>query len=188
MHIFLWDNSGASEVWEADWLVRSSRNAGCWPRWYLASQATTPLVATLDDDLLPADEHFFRDLTSAWQQEPAAGRIIGPYGVVLEPGKSYRRCSGRSTGGNSCIPADIIKGRVMLLAREDLRSVLPIAPANVLHDDIAVSGLMAAGRTGHHRWARHFRHRLTELPDRHAMSSRPEHFAEREEMRRLYFP
>jgi len=55
--IFIWDNSPAQDFNDAhaDWIIRSSRNARCSPRWWMASHADTDFVVIHDDDLMPAN-------------------------------------------------------------------------------------------------------------------------------------
>ena len=60
--VFLWNNSGQPFRHDGiDCWIHNSRNSGCWPRWLLATQAETDFVASLDDDLMPADPHLDRN-------------------------------------------------------------------------------------------------------------------------------
>ena len=66
--IFVWDNSPAQDFDDprVDWLIRSSRNARCAARWWMASHAETDFVLVHDDDLMPSNSNVF-----AWTVDAA---------------------------------------------------------------------------------------------------------------------
>src|SRR5215510_2961873 len=82
--IFVWDNSPTHDFDDprVDWLIRSSLNARCAARWWMASQAETDFVLVHDDDLMPSNPKVL-----AWTLDAAAKIApfaIGATGVILK--------------------------------------------------------------------------------------------------------
>jgi hypothetical protein len=185
--LFLWDNSGRGKAWAADWLISSSSNHACYPRWLMAARAETDFVAVMDDDLIPKDREVLSDLLTLFRENDIPGRIIGPFGVLLQHGRTYAECLHNLKSPSPLASADVIKGRFMLTRTCYLVPALPIGIENEFHDDIAVSALLADGRRAHHRAANRFRDRFADLPSPSAICDRKDHYHEREIARRRYF-
>ena len=193
MSIFLWNNATAPFRHPAvDWQVDSSRNAVCPPRWWMAVHAETEFVATLDDDLIPADERVFADALDV-AQGPRPTCAIGPFGVILQPGRPYFphvdvRCPPQDT------PVDLILGRCLIARTAALRTALRLGDLvggedDGVGDDIAVCGALAAGRRGRHLVPGRLAARFEELPAAgEALERHPEHPRRREATRRRWFP
>lgn len=143
--LFVWDNSAKQEA-TGDWQIRSSRNAACSPRWWMAAQSTTPYVLIMDDDLVPTDNEVLAD-TVAWL-EANDGQPCGIVGVQLDDSLPYHECS---SVGHTKTPepmdtdqhADILKGRYFAVATDRLANLPTKLPR--FEDDIAVSGLLGGG-------------------------------------------
>ena len=192
-NIFLWDNSPDDHpnTFDVDWIVKSSENKLCWPRWFMASMAQTEYVMSLDDDLTFKDTKFISDLTSILDSE--AERVIGIYGVVLIPGKSYHECTVDEIppGVNE---VDIVKGRLLSLPASLLKYIdfgLPhwseTSSNSTTEDDIAISGILGE-KLGKHLIVPEMRSRIIKLPDPHAIWKQEGHFKKREEAVKKFFP
>ena len=183
VRVFLWNN-GEPRVWDAGdeitWTVRSSRNAGCFPRWLMASLAETEFVCSMDDDLVFSDERVLEDAVAACREECPDG-IVGFFGWSEVEGQDYRGGvhHNGTTAGTRC---DVIKGRFMFFRRRLLERV-PLGwpvEANPHADDIYLSLCISGGRPGHHLIPARLCHRWEELPGRGAgVSSRPGHYERR---------
>lgn len=194
--LFLWDNAPVLQslanhaliAKSVDWYVRSNRNILCPPRWWMASQADTDYVMTLDDDLLPTDRRVLSDLLDAAAGE-MPDRVIGPFGTVLT-GPNYFphedvHCPTRPR------TVDVIKGRLMLVCTEGLRCHVRLGDlCGILgaEEDIAVCGALARSRRHRHLVPGGFRGRLKELPAPGALEKRPDHAARRNAARKHWFP
>ena len=111
--IFVWDNSPAQDFDNprVDWLIRSSRNARCAARWWMASHAETDFVLVHDDDLMPSNPNVF-----AWTVDVAvhsAPFAVGASGVVLNRDLGYwrsRHVGVRAGRIRRDMRVDIVKG------------------------------------------------------------------------------
>ncbi len=176
--IFLWDNSPEQTFQDkrVKWIIRSSLNAKCSARWWLAQHADTPLVAVMDDDLAPADQHVLRDTVNHLHSHAA----VGATGVVLNPRRCYRDCNHIIRSSKDTY-VDIVKGRFFAVHRDRLLQI-PAMPLDC-EDDIVVSariggGIIPAG----------FLSRFRELPTGdHGRERRPTHWKCREAARREMF-
>lgn len=91
LRIFLWNNSGTPFRDERiAWQVDSSLNRFCWPRWLAASLASTPFVCVMDDDHMPGDPDVLGDAVEWLHVHGGPNTIVGPQGLVLRDGASYR--------------------------------------------------------------------------------------------------
>jgi hypothetical protein len=187
--VFLWNN--AAEPFDhpaVTWRVESSRNVACPPRWWMASFAETPLVASLDDDLLPADRRVVEDAVRLAEREPH-DRAIGPAGAVLVRGRPY--AAHRHV---FCPPddvrVDVVKGRCLIVRTAALRRLLRLGDlAGPLgrEDDVAVCGALAAGRPRHHLVPGAFHRRFENLPEAgEALSLLPGHAQRRQRARQRW--
>jgi len=186
--IFLWNNGGPFRDERVRWQVDSSRNMGCWPRWFMASRATTEYVCSLDDDLILKDPYVLEDAI-AFLAQCEDGTIIGPEGVQLAFSKSYRDCTHVACPAEDT-PVSIIKGRMMLLRRSALNRVSLTTAYDVARDadDIAISAMVAGGKGAKHIVPGLFRGRLEDLEQLGVgLSQRPGHHERREAARRKYF-
>lgn len=187
--VFLWDNSElAFADKRIDWLVRSSRNAKCWPRWWMASQADTDYVMSLDDDLVLADQHVIKHMVDfmdlAVRHPEPYDRIYGLEGVQLQSGLLYSGSLGKDEVPTGDV--DVVKGRFMLLRREALTDVG--LHWGVTEDDIAISGLLAKGRRRHHRRMTWLWEYVRALPDPHALCGEATHWQRRDAAVKAFFP
>ena len=88
---------------------------------------------------------------------------------------------------------DIIKGRMMFLRADALRSVrFAFTHDDIRGDDIAISGMLARGKRGQHRVPRCLDGRIRELPAPFALCNTVlpggrSHYSRREEVRRRFF-
>lgn len=181
---FVWDNSptGTFQDPRVDWVIRSSRNAKCGARWWLAAHAETPYVLVMDDDLIPTDAAVLADTIVGLTNH--APNPVGATGVRLLPDKAYNECShiGLESGGLAAdTVVDIVKGRYFAAQKDCLRE-LPYLPIEC-EDDIAVSaslggGVILAALQG----------RLLEFPTgKEARCRRSDHKVAREAARREWF-
>ena len=192
LEVFLWDN-GEQEIDDSRiaWRVHSSPNRQCWPRWFLAAQADTPLVANIDDDLLLTDDRVLEDAVDVLETlEPRA--IVGPYGRRIVDGVRFLDCPHVDPGTRD-ERVDLIKGRLMVMRTQSLRAVLPCrpdAPPDLLGqcDDIIVSSLMAGGRRGCHVVPAVLRGRMTDLPQEHGLCLQAGFYDLRGRAARRFFP
>ncbi len=135
--------------------VQSSRNVGCFPRWWLASLADTEYVCSMDDDLAFADERVLADAVAYAQRHCRRG-IIGLFGWRRVEDKDYRHGEHiQKPPGHEWV--DVIKGRFMFFRRELLDRVplaLPGLPVmggiRQREDDIILSLCIGAGREHPH--------------------------------------
>lgn len=191
--VFLWDNGEVPvEDPRIDWLVRSSVNMVCWPRWFMAAHADTPWVCTLDDDLSFADRHVLRDgIRAAEPLEP--DQLVGPFGRRLSKELSYARGKnvwGSRDGRQRNWRVDVVKGRHILARTATLRERLPLRIPPPPEDDIAVCGLVAGGKRRHHVRPAAYLYRLErfqELPAPHAIWEASNHLQRRDEAARRFF-
>ncbi len=160
--IFIWNNAATPlpyNIGNADWVVNSSQNKLCFPRWYMASQADTKWVMSLDDDLMLADDYVLEEMINFVLPYKEKDIIFGLEGVVLKENKSYSECN-QIKKRNFFV--DIVKGRIMLLRRQALNEVKMHWKVQRT-DDIALSGLLAKGRAMHHRIIPWLHSRINEL-------------------------
>ena len=187
--IFLWNNSPKPFRHEAvDWLVESSQNRQCLPRWWMAGFAETEFVASLDDDLIMTDDRVFEDAIRLAREQPE-DRAIGPVGAILPPEKPFfphkhLECPARDW------PVDLVKGRCLIVRTEVLRRTLSLAAVTKEDgscDDIVVCGALAAGRRLHHLVPSVFHRRFKNLAaGKEALAARPDHYPRREAARRRW--
>ena len=189
--IFLWNNAPEPFHHAAiDWQVDSTRNVLCPPRWWMATQASTQFVASLDDDLIPADERVLEDAVSVAHKQPA-DRAVGPFGVILRPGQPYFphddvRCPAEDT------LVDLVQGRCLIVRTETLWAALRMGdlcgPVGA-EDDIAVCGALAGDRRRYHLVPRVFHRRFWPLREGdEALWRQPDHARRRQTARQRWFP
>jgi len=149
--IFVWDNSPGQNVVDPriSWLIRSSRNAKCSPRWWMASHANTDFVLIHDDDLLPSHSKVLAStLDAAARTVPFA---VGAAGVITTSGSSYwqsRHVGVRTTYIDHDTQVDIVKGCYFCCPTSQLREVGYLELD--AEDDIAVSAKLGHGRVQPH--------------------------------------
>jgi hypothetical protein len=186
--IFVWDNSPAQDFDDprADWLIRSSRNARCAARWWMASHAETDFVLVHDDDLMPSNPSVF-----AWTVDAAAQHApfaVGGSGVVLNRSLGYwqsRHVGVRSAPIRRNEQVDIVKGLYFCCAAAELRRVGHLDLDG--EDDIAVSATLARGQSRPHLVLARLRSNLALLSEEGARSHRDGHRTARESAVQRFF-
>ena len=179
--IFLWNNNPKAWVDKrVDWVVNSSRNAHLGSYFYLASQADTPFVGRIDDDLVFTDPKVLADAIAAFEQHQLTERqIVGSQGVILTS-RNYEVCRHvHADHLQDNAPVDIVKGRLMLMRRE-ATALVNWNPGTV-HIDLTMC-FDLAGKSRHtHYVLSTFRRRLKNLPERgtDTYSTKPGHHAAR---------
>src|SRR6185312_9640143 len=111
--IFLWDNANSRELMHSpiDWVVKSSKNVACPPRWFMPTMANTDYCLVHDDDLCLLNHNTLAQLVDFMdRQEPRTA--AGAFGVKLVRGKSYIECEHVASGSRD-VRVDIVKGRLM---------------------------------------------------------------------------
>jgi hypothetical protein len=189
--IFLWNNGKHIEPTRAcDWVVNSSRNMLCWPRWLMLSMAETEYVCVMDDDISLTDSNVLRDAVRVAATMPET-TVCGPTGVRLVEDRPYKdgiHLASYRHHTDADTACDIVKGTFMLLRAEQLRKHVPLKhPAAYREDDIAVCGLLAGGRRGDHRCLTSFGGRFLALPSPHSLWRQPGHFERRDAASREFF-
>lgn len=158
--IVLWHN-GPERITEnlaraADWVIESSRNVHSNYLPMLYQQADTPYVGRMDDDLNFNDDRVLEDMISTLRDDPAEGRIVGAFGVKLITGRTYQT-SDHINMNNAHIPpgtnpaVDLVKGRLMVMARESADYLLPREICKYVHADLYASFKTAGPFRRHHR-------------------------------------
>jgi hypothetical protein len=192
VEIFLWNN-GPPMGFHADWIVQSSRNARCSPRWWMACQARTPYVVILDDDLCPTNVLTIDSLVGRCDGR----QIVGPFGAVWQ-GRYSQHTPIRFP--NEDTRADVIKGRCMAMPTATLRDairctgVLSARTVSECYDDlaiaedIAVCGAVCGGTRGYHLVPGGLNGYFSELPEgREALSLRGDHMPRRNAVAERWF-
>lgn len=177
--IFVWDNSPEQTFRDtrADWVIRSSRNAVCSARWWMARQAESPFVAILDDDLALNDASILEDSIAACEKYSQA---VGAAGVKLRPGSKYRECLHVENPGKDTL-VDIIKGRFFATASDRLRGLPCIGLDD--EDDIFASAYLNGGVVPARLLSRF--HQFPNGPE--SLVKRSDHWTRRERARRIAF-
>lgn len=191
--IFIWNNSGEPcGTWaqHADWLVDSSENKACLPRWWMAAQSPDDLIVMLDDDLALVDNRVLGDAVDAQLRYGEPNSIMGAWGVAFTHHR-YDGCehveSRNVPAPYDYLPVDMVKGRFMVLHRRPLQE-LPLHSALINEDDIAINGMLADGQPERHKVLRMLGGRFKELPAPAAWSRRPGHEDSRQLARERFFP
>jgi hypothetical protein len=188
--IFVWDNSPAQDFDDprVDWLIRSSRNARCTARWWMASHAETDFVLIHDDDLMPSNPDVL-----AWTVDAAtrhAPFAVGASGVVLDRDLGYwqsRHVGVRAASIRRDMHVDIVKGLYFCCAADRLADVGYLDLDG--EDDIAVSARLGAGRARPHLVLARLRPNFALLSEGGARSHRASHRSAREfALQRFFSP
>lgn len=194
--IFLWNNGQWEDIPDLcrrhiDWLLESSHNAGCRPRWWMAAQADTEYVCSLDDDQALADPRVLADAIDLFANVPGC-RAVGRSGVLFTQPK-YWDC--QHILAEQLAPSydfqrvDYVKGRFLLTRRDWLReAALPAYNGELAMDDLEVCGRLSSGQAAQHAVLRGLAHRFVELPAAHAASEQPGFPAQKVLARQKYFP
>jgi hypothetical protein len=184
--IFVWNNGGPLKDSRIDWMVNSSSNKACWPRWTIGAMAETEFVCSLDDDFAFGDEWVLEDLLHYLRTLDRPDRLVGAHGVILDSSTPYDQCTQVEPTPHGDVAVDIVKGKLLACRRDTLRTLEMASEPR--EDDIAISGLAARGRPLYHRVPRLFHNRMISLPELGVgLSQQPEHRQSREAARRKYF-
>jgi len=187
--LFLWNNLPPFLHPGVDWQVDSSVNKMCLPRWYMASFAQTEFVGVMDDDVIFTDTKVLEDAAIFLLSMPEE-TAIGFTGMHFDPRKDYREGLHIVASKDADQPADVIKGRFMLLRTAQLaRFHLHPSPQreHLIGEDILMSGMLSQGKTGVHRVPALFAGRWQELPAPHGLFHLSDHWFHRESARRAVF-
>ncbi len=177
-----------------DWLVNSSQNRLCPPRWWLAAQATTRCVLILDDDLLPATDTAVAKLVFHCQ----SGRLVGPFGATLR-GRYRDRIDVGSKDTTQLV--DVIKGRCMAGLTDTIREGYLWSGVHkacvrseadyddvCIAEDIAVSAAVSEANYGRHLVPAGIAADWRDLPEGpESLSRRADHIARRERVAARWF-
>lgn len=144
--IFVWDNSPTKDFHDprVDWIIRSSKNARCTPRWWMASHAETDFVLIHDDDLMPSHPKVL-----AWTLDAAsraAPFAVGAAGVILTSNTGYwesRHVGLRAKRIRHDTHVDIVKGSYFCGPSAGLTKIGYLELD--AEDDIAVSARLGNG-------------------------------------------
>ena len=193
--IILWNNNNlyqfAKEFPSAasycDTIIDSDENFDCDAWASVLLLAKTKYVSKLDDDLLLTSEDVIAECFDYMNTQPW-DRIMGCCGFSLEPDKVYGE-----GGYNLCNEppeedtfVDIVKGRFWFMHYK----ALMMAPGGALghHGDITLPGFLANGRKDHHVLPGFMYGSTKNLQEgSEAISARPHHYQEREQLRRMWF-
>lgn len=144
--IFVWDNSPTMDfqVAQVDWIIRSSKNTRCTPRWWMASHAETDFVLIHDDDLMPSHPKVLAwTLDAATKAAPFA---VGAAGVILKHNAGYwesRHVGLRAKRIRHDLRVDIVKGCYFCSPSARLKKIGYMELD--AEDDIAVSAKLGKG-------------------------------------------
>jgi hypothetical protein len=187
--IFVWDNSPTQDFNDSrvSWIIRSSKNARCVPRWWMASQAETDFVLIHDDDLMPSHPNVL-----AWTLDAAAKIApfaVGATGVVLKHRLGYwqsQHVGLRATRIRHDVRVDIVKGCYFCCPTPRLTRV---GHLNLdTEDDIAVSARLGNGWKQPHQVLSRLQHCFELLPEgEEARKRRANHRAARDAARWQFF-
>ena len=187
--IFVWNNNPEPFVHSGvDWILNSSHNSGCWPRWFMGSFAKNDYVMSHDDDLLITKADALEGLVNEYIEKGRKGMAIGPYGVILGKNNLYFPknilAKGLQKIGSIGIPkhlrfpkknvrVDVIKGRMIFLKKADLNNI-PILPQGldsfVFCDDIVINAHLANGSLGHHLVTNKLNGKIIDIEDKRSDS------------------
>jgi hypothetical protein len=164
--LFVWDNSPGQDFDDpgVDWVIRSSRNAQCAPRWWMASHASTDLVLIHDDDLMPAHSRVLATTVDAAAR--AAPFAIGSSGVILDHHLGYwhsRHVGFRADRMQRDLRVDIVKGCFFCCPTQQLSGLSHLELDT--EDDIAVSARLGRGLRQPHIVAARLQTDLVQLPE-----------------------
>ena len=187
--IFVWDNSPTQDFDDprVDCMIRSSKNARCAARWWMASHAETDFVLVHDDDLMPAHPEVLAwTLNAASRAAPFA---LGAAGVILKRFSGYwqaRHVGIRARRIRQDMRVDIIKGCYFCSPVVQLRRIGYLELDG--EDDIAVSAKLGAGVARAHLVAANLTTSFALLREGEgARKNRRNHPAAREAARRRFF-
>lgn len=198
VRIWLWNNNPEPLRQDLaavpDWLVNSSQNRLCPPRWWLAAQATTRCVLILDDDLLPATDTAVAKLVFHCQ----SGRLVGPFGATLRG--RYRDRIDRTSKDTPQL-VDVIKGRCMAGLTDTIREGYLWSGVHkacvrseadyddvCIAEDIAVSAAVSEANYGRHLVPAGIAADWRDLPEGpESLSRRADHIARRERVAARWF-
>jgi hypothetical protein len=186
--LWLWSNETTElDDVEVDWHVRSSRNVVGDGILALLRFLETPYFCYLDDDIVPrpGDTTLLSDAVGVVEKQPV-DRLVGPHGVILQPGRSYREsCSLRTEEPEEDIRVDLLKFRTVFGHSGGVRSI-PF-PAPTRHFDLYTSFALAGTRRRWHLVSGIFHGRMLDLPEgSEALSKRPDHFETRDRLSRAW--
>jgi len=186
--IFVWDNSPAQDFDDprVDWLIRSSKNARCTARWWMASHASTDFVLVHDDDLVPSDPKVLAwTLDAAMHNAPFA---LGASGVVLKRNLGYwqsRHVGVRAGPIRRDMRVDIVKGFYFCCPKVQVARVGYLDLDG--EDDIAVSATLGGGLARRHLVLARLQSSFALLQEEGARKHRRGHRTAREIARRRFF-
>lgn len=187
--IFIWDNSPTQDVHDSRiaWIIKSSQNAQCAPRWWMASHADTDFVLIHDDDLLPSHPKVLAwTLDAAEKMAPFA---VGVAGVITSSHLGYwqsRHVGLRANRVEHDTRVDIVKGCYFCCPTTQLAAVGYLELD--AEDDIAVSAKLGRGLDEPHLILARLHQHFELLPEgEYARKNRQNHRAARDAAQCRYF-
>lgn len=189
--IFLWNNGNDFYHPNIDWVIHSSVNKICGPRWYMASNADTEYVCILDDDLFFTDDEILSDIVKI-AENMSDSTILGPTGVKLVKDKGYAESEhlySFKVETSINISCDIIKGSMMFLRTKSLKEKIKLNIFEYYRDeDIVVSAMLADGNLNRHLCLTSFGRRFYSLGnDEHALWRKEGHMEARNDTCKKFF-
>jgi|TARA_B110000879_G_scaffold79900_1_gene111073 hypothetical protein len=183
--IFVWNNAPEPFVHaDVDWVLNSSDNVRCWPRWLMGTFAKNDYIMSHDDDLLITQHDALECLIKEYKQFGKEGMALGPFGVILGKDNLYFPKTLLDKGlqklGASGIPqhlshplkstkVDLIKGRMVFFKKSDLHKIplFPMGPNDLAAgDDIVISAHLANGALGHHLVTNRLNGKIQDIEDK----------------------
>lgn len=117
--IFLWNNCDQDQTkYDVDLQINSSKNLMCLPRWFLANYAQSEFVFSLDDDVIPVDQHLMRDSIEYMQSNACSA--IGHSGVQINNVSNEYKSQKHVVPRSSDIEVDIIKGFFLFTRKNEI--------------------------------------------------------------------
>jgi hypothetical protein len=164
--LFVWDNSPTQDFHDprVAWIIRSSKNACCAPRWWMASHAETDFIVIHDDDLMPSHPEVLAwTLDAATRTAPFA---VGATGVILQPHLGYwqsKHVGLRGAHTRQNVRVDIVKGFYFCCPTKRLAEVGHLELD--AEDDIAVSAKLGKGLQQPHLVVARLQNKFALLPE-----------------------
>lgn len=188
--VFLWNNGDEIDVDGVDWVVNSTRNMICWPRWFMAAHSNAEFVVVIDDDVRMKTSSVLTKALSVLCSSHF-NTIVGIEGVNLIRGKNYqeadhvRICDDHRV---KLVPCDIIKGKFMCFRAAALRQAsIHLRPVFQREDDIIISAALSGAMPQRHLCAADIWPDVELINAPHSLWEQSGHFESRDMAAKFYF-